>query len=41
MRLPAIAFERFIFSAPMLTAHSLADITGTLKNVTGLAPHLA
>lgn len=38
MRLPEIAFESFIFSVPVLKAHSLAVITGTLKNMMGFAP---
>ena len=36
--LPAIAREAFIVSVPVLKAHSLADITGTLKNMMGFAP---
>ncbi len=38
MHLPEIAFESFIISVPVLKAHSLADITGTLKNMMGFAP---
>lgn len=38
MHLPAIAFESYIVSVPVLKAHSLADITGTLKNMMGFAP---
>lgn len=38
MRLPEIAFESFILSVPVLKAHSLAGITGTLKNMMGFAP---
>lgn len=38
MRLPKIAFESFILSMPVLKAHSLAGITGTLKNMMGFAP---
>ncbi len=38
MHLPAIAFESFILSVPVLKAHSLADVTGTLKNMMGFVP---
>lgn len=38
MYLPEIAFNSFIFSLPVLKAHSLAKITGTLKNMMGFAP---
>ena len=36
--LPEIAFTHFIISLPVLKAHSLATITGTLKNMLGFAP---
>ena len=36
--LPEIAFTHFIISIPVLKAHSLAIITGTLKNMMGFAP---
>lgn len=36
--LPEIAFTHFIISVPVLKAHSLAVITGTLKNMMGLVP---
>jgi len=36
--LPEIAFSHFIISLPVLKAHSLAGITGTMKNMIGLAP---
>lgn len=36
--LPKIAFTHFIISVPVLKAHSLASITGTLKNMMGFAP---
>ncbi|MEH0018350.1 MAG: DUF362 domain-containing protein [Desulfobacter sp.] len=36
--LPEIASRSFIFSLPVLKAHSLADMTGTLKNMMGFAP---
>lgn len=36
--LPQIAFNSFILSLPVLKAHSLAYITGTLKNMMGFAP---
>jgi uncharacterized protein (DUF362 family) len=38
MYLPEIAFSHYLISVPVLKAHSLADITGTLKNLIGLAP---
>ncbi len=38
MYLPKIAFEAYIVSLPVLKAHSLAHITGTLKNMMGFAP---
>lgn len=39
MRTPAMvgAMESFLISVPVLKAHSLAGVTGTLKNMTGLA----
>ena len=36
--LPEIAFESYIISLPVLKAHSLAVMTGTLKNMMGFAP---
>lgn len=36
--LPEIAFTHFIISVPVLKAHSLAIITGTMKNMMGFAP---
>ncbi len=38
MHLPAAAFTHFIISVPVLKAHSLAGVTGTLKNMMGFAP---
>jgi uncharacterized protein (DUF362 family) len=38
MYLPEIAFSHYIISVPVLKAHSLAQITGTLKNMMGFAP---
>jgi uncharacterized protein (DUF362 family) len=38
MHLPEIAFTHYLISVPVLKAHSLADVTGTLKNMIGLAP---
>jgi uncharacterized protein (DUF362 family) len=35
---PSLALECFIISLPVLKAHSLATITGTMKNMMGLAP---
>jgi len=37
MYLPKIAFSHYIISVPVLKAHSLAGITGTLKNMMGFA----
>jgi uncharacterized protein (DUF362 family) len=36
--LPDIAFTHFVISVPVLKAHSLAIITGSLKNMMGFAP---
>lgn len=38
MHLPRLAFESCIVSLPVLKVHSLAGITGTLKNMMGFAP---
>lgn len=38
MMLPEIAFSHYIISVPVLKAHSLATITGALKNMMGFAP---
>ncbi len=38
IHLPEIVFSHFLISVPVLKAHSLADITGSLKNMIGLAP---
>ena len=38
MILPEIAFTHFIISVPVLKAHSLAGLTGSLKNMLGFAP---
>jgi len=38
MHLPEIAFSHYLISVPMLKAHSFSEITGTLKNMIGLAP---
>ena len=38
MYLPEIAFTHFIISVPVLKVHSLATMTGTLKNMMGFAP---
>ncbi|MCP3900977.1 MAG: DUF362 domain-containing protein [Desulfobacteraceae bacterium] len=37
MYLPEIAFNHYIISVPVLKAHSLAKMTGTLKNMMGFA----
>ena len=38
MHLPAIVFESFLLSVPVLKAHTLAGVTLTMKNMMGLAP---
>ncbi len=38
MQLPEVAFLYYIISVPVLKAHSLATITGSLKNMMGFAP---
>ena len=38
MYLPEIALSHFLISVPVLKAHSLSEMTGTLKNMIGLAP---
>jgi uncharacterized protein (DUF362 family) len=38
MHLPTIALTHFIISVPVLKAHSLATITGSMKNMMGIAP---
>jgi uncharacterized protein (DUF362 family) len=38
MHLPEIVMSSYLISVPVLKAHSLADITGSLKNMIGLAP---
>lgn len=38
MYLPKIAMSHFLISVPVLKAHSFSRITGTLKNMIGLAP---
>lgn len=38
MYLPEIAFTHFLISIPVLKAHSLAVITGAMKNLIGLMP---
>ena len=36
--LPGILFDHYVISVPVLKAHSLARLTGTLKNMMGAAP---
>ena len=36
--LPEIAFTNYIISVPVLKAHSLAQVTGTIKNMMGFIP---
>lgn len=38
MYLPEIAFSHYVISVPVLKAHSIATITGALKNMMGFAP---
>ena len=38
MHLPEILFESFVISAPVLKAHSLANVTVSMKNMIGCAP---
>jgi uncharacterized protein (DUF362 family) len=38
MYLPQIALSHYLISVPVLKAHSFSKITGTLKNMMGLAP---
>ena len=38
MHLPEILFDAFVISAPVLKAHSLADVTVSMKNMIGCAP---
>ena len=38
MNLPAIVFDSFLLSVPVLKAHTLAGVTLTMKNMMGLAP---
>lgn len=38
IHLPEIAFSHYIISVPVLKVHSLARMTGTLKNMMGFAP---
>ncbi|HPN83848.1 MAG TPA: DUF362 domain-containing protein [Victivallales bacterium] len=38
MRLPSIIYQNFLLSVPVLKAHSLADVTLTMKNMLGCAP---
>jgi len=38
MRLPKIAFTHYIISVPVLKAHSISTITGSLKNMMGFPP---
>jgi uncharacterized protein (DUF362 family) len=38
MHIPRIALTHFIISVPVLKAHSIATITGSMKNMLGLAP---
>ena len=38
MYLPEIALTHYLISVPVLKAHSLSEMTGSLKNMIGLAP---
>lgn len=37
-QMPLVAMDSYIISVPVLKAHSLARLTGTLKNMMGFAP---
>jgi uncharacterized protein (DUF362 family) len=38
MRLPEAVFHHILISLPVLKAHSLCDLTGSMKNMIGIAP---
>jgi uncharacterized protein (DUF362 family) len=38
MHLPEIIYSNYLISVPVLKAHSLSGITGSLKNMVGVAP---
>ena len=38
MHLPKIAMSHYLISIPVLKRHSLSDVTGSMKNMMGLAP---
>lgn len=38
MHLPAILFESYLISVPVLKAHTLAEVTLSMKNMMGVAP---
>ena len=38
MWLPEVVFHHILISLPVLKAHSLCDVTGSMKNMIGLAP---
>jgi uncharacterized protein (DUF362 family) len=38
MYLPECVFDHYLISVPVLKAHSLSKLTGTLKNMMGIAP---
>lgn len=38
MYLPECVFDHYLISVPVLKAHSLSRLTGTLKNMMGIAP---
>ncbi len=38
MHLPEVLFDSYVVSLPVLKVHSIADVTGTLKNMMGAAP---
>ncbi len=38
MHLPEVLFDNYVVSLPVLKAHSIAEVTGTLKNMMGAAP---
>jgi uncharacterized protein (DUF362 family) len=38
MYIPECVFDHYLISVPVLKAHSLSQLTGTLKNMMGIAP---
>ncbi len=38
MHLPSVALDSYVISVPVLKVHSIAGVTGTMKNMMGFAP---